>query len=170
MRDFRDDVADYVRAKVPKGSPLLDLGAGYGDMAKRVFRDYAVDGVEVWEPYIEQYYLRALYRKLDVADATTYDVPGDKYAAIFALEIVEHLTVERAQEWLAYLATKTPLLIVSVPYLYPQGAVHGNEWQRHSQDDLTEELFAARYPQMKKLQKHYLHAGFWGGVWVHERA
>lgn len=166
MIDFRHDIKDLVYANVPKGSKILDMGAGYGDMAKLLYKDYKVDGVEAWAPYIEQFNLTQIYSEIVVSDVLDFLPEPGKYSTIFALELVEHLNIKDAHSWLLELVQRTDQLIVSVPYLYPQGEVHGNKWQIHIQDDLTQSIFMDRYPFMYHYQNHYLHNGFYGGLFI----
>ena len=166
MTDIRHGIKDLINRNVPKGSSILDMGAGYGDMAKLLYKDYKVDGVEAWAPYIEEFKLTEIYNSIIVKDVLEYLPEPGNYSTILALELVEHLPVDQAHNWLQELLKRTNQLIVSVPYLYPQGEVHGNKWQIHIQDDLTEDIFKQRYPFMYHYQNHYLHAGFYGGLFI----
>ena len=47
---------------------ILDIGCGAGAYA-RMFPESKVTGVEIWQPYIEQYNLRHIYDELHVEDA-----------------------------------------------------------------------------------------------------
>jgi hypothetical protein len=40
---------------------------------------------------------------------------------------------------------------VGVPFLWPQDDYDGNPYEVHIQDDLTREIFAARYPDLEVL-------------------
>jgi len=44
-------------------------------------------------------------------------------------------------------------MIIAVPYLYRQGPMYGNQWEAHLQEDLTPELFDARYPGFRIIHR-----------------
>ena len=47
---------------------MLDIGCGSGTYAK-MFPDAHWTGVEVWEPYVEEFNLKDLYQQLILSDA-----------------------------------------------------------------------------------------------------
>ena len=54
---------------------------------------------------------------------------------------------------LEYAKKHADLVVVGVPFLWPQGKCYGNDWEEHVQDDLTHELFMERYPGFELFMK-----------------
>ena len=92
---------------------VLDYGCGSGTYA-RMFPDIKWDGVEVWEPYVEQYGLNDLYATIDTSDARECTFIGDWDVAI-AGDVLEHMTADEAKTLLAKLQRQTQYVIVSIP-------------------------------------------------------
>ena len=115
----------------------LDVGAGSGTYAK-LFPDITWDGVEAWEPYIEQFGLGDLYRNLAVADARDWQL-DDCWSVAIAGDVLEHMTVEEARALLTKLRKHAEYVIVSIPIgHYPQDEYEGNPYERHVKDDWTD--------------------------------
>ena len=76
----------------------LDIGCGSGTYAK-LFPETMWHGVEVWEPYFEQFNLRELYwLGCEQADARTWDRSGNEYYDVaIAGDVLEHMTAEEAK-------------------------------------------------------------------------
>jgi hypothetical protein len=148
-------VRDLVNAtRDPAEALLLDVGAGQGKY-KHLLPEFTLDACEAWESYVDEWNLRFHYHKVFVCDyldliqsiawrELRYDVVimGDvlEHMRCIDAQLAIHLTLQRASE-----------VIVVVPYLYPQHAEHGNEYQRHLQPDLTPEIMATRYPQLELI-------------------
>lgn len=138
-------VCDWVRDNFPKESKILDVGACNG-LWKRLLREYTMDAVEIFPPNIVWL---GDYR--DIYNMDIYDFTYDWYDLIIFGDVIEHMSVERAQKVLEYAKKRCKDLIVAVPFLYRQGAIYGNPWEVHVQDDLTAELVAERYPMLEVL-------------------
>jgi len=61
----------WAMSKIPEPKTALDIGCGEGTYAK-LFPKLAFTGVEIWEPYVEQYALQALYPNLILQDAREF--------------------------------------------------------------------------------------------------
>ncbi|MBR2697509.1 MAG: hypothetical protein IKE76_02880 [Clostridia bacterium] len=137
----KQDVCRWVRENFPDSSTVLDVGACDGNW-RRLLPEYrAMDAVEVFGmnlPRLQGY--RRVYHT-DICDFRY-----EWYDLIIFGDIIEHLTVEQAQAVLAYAKPRCRDLIIAVPFLYRQGAIYGNPWEVHKQDDLTPELFEERFP------------------------
>lgn len=138
-------VCDWVRDNFPKDSKILDVGACNG-LWKRLLREYTMDAVEIFPPNVVWL---GDYR--DIYNMDIYDFTYDWYDLIIFGDVIEHMSVERAQKVLEYAKKRCKDLIVAVPFLYKQGAIYGNPWEVHVQDDLTAELVAERYPMLEVL-------------------
>lgn len=143
----KDVVCAWVRDNFPKDSKILDVGACNG-LWKRLLREYTMDAVEIFQPNIVWL---GDYR--EVYNVDIYDFTYDWYDLIIFGDVIEHMSVERAQKVLEYASKRCKDLIVAVPFLYKQGAIYGNKWEIHIQDDLTAELVAERYPMLEVLHE-----------------
>ena len=132
----------------------LDVGVGSGEggklLAEEGFELENVHGLEIYAPYIVQF-----AKDLEYGTIISGKVDGDVrefirfntfvYDLVLMGDVLEHLTVVEASKVLKHFAHHSRLLLVSVPWHYPQGAVGGNEFEAHQQDDLTLELMQLRY-------------------------
>lgn len=137
----KDEVCAWIRAHFPPDARVLDVGACDG-IWQRLLPEYAnMDAVEAFAPNLAR--LRG-YRSVFHADIRGFEF--EPYDLIIFGDVIEHLAVEEAQAVLEYARPRCRDMIVAVPWLYEQGAIYGNPYEVHIQDDLTPELFEARYP------------------------
>ena len=114
--------------------------------------DYlAMDAVEAWQPNIHYHNLAEKYRHV-------YGVEMEKsayhwYDLIIFGDVIEHMDVPTAQRVLKYAYTRCKDMIIGIPYRWRQDALYGNPYERHIQDDLTDEVFQERYPENELLLK-----------------
>jgi hypothetical protein len=137
-------MAWWIKGRFPLGSTCLDVGACDGNWYN-LLGDYLVmDAVEIYQPSIDYHHLDEKYRKVyctDIADFTY-----DWYDLIIFGDVIEHMTVEKAQKALEYAKPRCHNMLIAVPFLFRQGPIYGNQWEAHLQEDLTPELFDRRYP------------------------
>ena len=145
----KDQIIDWIQRKFDKGATCLDVGAGDGKWSGLLGNYLVMDACEIYLPNIWENNLERKYR--NVYNADIYDLRYGYYDLIIFGDVIEHMGVRRAQAVIEYALPRCKDLIVAVPYLYAQGKLYGNEYERHVQDDLTPEIFAARYPQLKIL-------------------
>lgn len=137
----KPEICAWVRKHFPRSSTILDVGACDGKW-RRLLPEYPnMDAVEAFEPNLK--HLQG-YRL--VFHANIHDLKYEDYDLIILGDILEHLTVDEAREVLDYAAPRCRDMIIAVPFLYEQGAIYGNPYEVHIQDDLTPELFEQRYP------------------------
>lgn len=134
---------------------ILDVGAGWGKY-REVLPEYRlVDAAEVWEPTVEGEDLRRRYRAVyqgDIADICRgWEARGGAghWEVAILGDVLEHLTPTNAGLVLRVLGRQCEAILVVVPYRYAQGEEDGNPYQAHVQDDLTPELMASRYPDLR---------------------
>jgi glycosyltransferase involved in cell wall biosynthesis len=121
-----------------KHEKMLDIGCGCGTYAK-LFPDTEWTGVEVWEPYVEKYDLKTLYKNFYIEDARTWTTT-EHYDIAFAGDVLEHMTASEARQMLDKLRDCADTVIVSIPIgKWPQGTVEGNPYETHIKDDWTDE-------------------------------
>lgn len=150
---FKKEVKEYLESKFDRDTTILDVGAGCGTYYE-LLKDYfsEIDAVEVFKPNIESYALMDKYKKVYNADIK--DFKYFRYGIIIFGDVIEHLTVEEAQEVLKYAYDKCDEMIVAVPYLLKQGIEENNVYEIHKQADLTDEIVKERYPMLKLLYKN----------------
>lgn len=134
-------VCAWVREHFPLNSTVLDVGACDGKWKKLLPEYRDMDAVEAFAPNLKNL---GAYRNVFHTDIRSFGY--DWYDLIIFGDILEHLTVAQAQEMLDYAKPRCRDMIIAVPFLYKQGAIHGNPYEVHIQDDLTAELFEKRYP------------------------
>lgn len=119
----------------------LDVGCGSGTYAK-LFPNVRWSGVEIWEPYIEQYGLKDLYYEVGRSDIRTW-VPAEcdpRWDVAIAGDVLEHMSKEDAIATLDKLRQFASYVIVSIPLgHYPQDEYEGNPYERHVKDDWSDE-------------------------------
>lgn len=149
----KDVITKWVRDHFDQSATILDVGACDGKWQK-LLPEYAMDAVEIWESYCRR--IKPIYRNVfhcDVADLTY-----EYYDLIIFGDVIEHMSVEKAQRVLEYAYDRCRDMIVAVPYMYAQGELDGNPWQAHEQPDLTAIVMSRRYPMLKVL--HDTGAGY----------
>ena len=143
----KTEICHWIRKHFPKDAKILDVGACDGKWKKLLTEYENMVAVEAWEPHCKE--LKDLYKRVVNKDIGAYNYT--KQDLIIFGDVLEHMSVKKAQQVLAYAEKKCTDLIVAVPFLLKQGAKDGNPWEIHIQDDLTAELMAERYPQLEIL-------------------
>jgi hypothetical protein len=143
-------VREMISMTYPVDTRILDVGAGQGKYRILLPEYHYVYAVEVFEQYVHDNNLKALYHRVytqdirEFVDAYGYSLLTDMVVVMG--DVLEHLTCEDAQHVLEQLQRYVTEIIVVVPYEYPQDEEDGNVHQRHLQDDLTVESMARDYP------------------------
>lgn len=139
-------VCKWICEHFPTSATVLDVGACDG-LWRYLLEGYRnMDAVEIFEPNLKQ--LRN-YRKVFHADIRSFTY--DHYDLVIFGDVIEHMPVEDAQRVLEYARPRCTDMVVAVPFQYRQGAIYGNPWEVHIQDDLTPEIFRERYPGLEIL-------------------
>lgn len=150
---YDQQIADLFSRAVPATARILDVGAGSGKYGHMLGKGWDVDAVEIHGPNIEQFGLRELYRDVYETDVRDFLLSPagliDNYDVVILGDVLEHLSVRDAQDLLRRL--DHACVLVAVPFNYEQGAVGGNEHERHQQPDLTPQSFDERYPGFRCL-------------------
>lgn len=138
------EVVEWVKQRFPKGSICLDVGACDGKWFNLLGDYLKMDCVEIFKPNVYEHDLMNKYEKVFVNDVANFRYAW--YDLIIFGDVLEHMPVEKAQAVLKYAEPRCNDLIIGIPFLYTQGAIYGNPWEEHIQNDLTPEIFDERYP------------------------
>lgn len=141
----------WIRGRFQKGSTCLDVGACDGNWFNRLSDYLVMDAVEIWMPNIERNHLESKYRKVFCGDVA--ELAYGDYDIILFGDVIEHMTVEQAQQAIGYAKEHCREILVAVPFLYRQGPMYGNPWEAHLQEDLTPDSFAERYPAFRLIYR-----------------
>lgn len=139
----KKEVIKWIKTHLQQGDTCLDVGACDGKWHYLLGNYLKMDAVEAFEPNIEKHHLENLYEQVFACDV--YDLEYDYYDCIIFGDVIEHMTVERAQYVLDYAKDRCKYMIVAVPYEYEQDELYGNKYEIHIQDDLTHKNFLERY-------------------------
>lgn len=135
---------------------ILDVGPGSGSYGIKL-RDYfkQIDACEIYEPYVSQFVLKGIYNRVYVQDIVHFDY--NRYDYIILGDVLEHLSVDQAQNLISDISDHRNYCMVAIPYEMEQDDVGGNIYERHLQPDLTHDIFLKRYPQMRLLFKNEIY-------------
>lgn len=145
----KDEVVKWVKERFKKGATCLDVGACDGKWYDLLGDYLAMDAVEIFLPNIDKHELRKKYRMVYGVDIE--HLPYKWYDLIIFGDVIEHMSVEKAQKVLRYAYPRCEDMVVAVPFLYTQGEIYGNPWEVHIQNDLTVENFSERYKGFEML-------------------
>lgn len=139
------EVIEYIMSLAP--ASILDVGACDGKwsmMLTAAGYKGRLDACEIYRPNASQ--ILGLYDNVFVGDIAHYRYASETYDVILFGDVIEHMDPSAAYMALMYARYHTRQdVIIGVPFLYPQGEIYGNPYERHIQDDLTPEVFEERY-------------------------
>lgn len=142
-------IVRWVKDHFPKGATCLDVGACDGKWYDLLGDYLKMDACEAFQPNIQRWELAKKYNKVYWGDIAFMDYKH--YDLIIFGDVIEHMSIGKAQKVLEYAKDRCDDLIIAVPYEYPQGEIYGNPYEVHIQDDLTPEIFDKRYPNYESL-------------------
>ena len=144
---------DWIIENTPKTGACLDVGACDGVWGRQL-RERGhfekLDAVEVFEPNIDGHNLRSIYDTVYPEDIRTFKYKT-KYDLVILGDVLEHMTVEQAQAVLKNARRHASRILAAVPFMYRQGAIYGNPYEKHIQDDLTRQNVRERFPELTPL-------------------
>jgi hypothetical protein len=143
-----------------KPKTVLDVGPGcgtywavlnkkYGDWLGGNAKDWVdytgerphMMAVEAYYPYVTKYSLKDKYDEVAIADIRyfNWDMLSEKDLVIFG-DILEHLTEKEAKSMFFEATLVAKNIIISLPIIhFPQGAIDGNPFEIHKEEDWTHE-------------------------------
>jgi hypothetical protein len=147
---MKDAIKQHFLKNIPSNLKILDAGAGCGTYSKLLKADFPnMDGIEIFSTYNDMFDLKSQYNNLFIQNVLDFDITPYDY--IILGDIIEHMKVVEARNFLDKIESMDKICLVGVPYNFPQEAEFGNEYEKHLQPDLTEDLFLERYPNMTLL-------------------
>ncbi len=151
---FDAKMRNWVLANFHPGANILDVGPGRGKFSL-LLPDYnrQMDCVEIFEPFIEKYNLRALYRNVILGNIMEFAFRPDEYELIILGDVLEHLAPDEAGMLIERIRQSGAAALVSVPFMHKQGIIEDNPYEIHKQPDLSPERMKTLYPDLEVLIK-----------------
>lgn len=145
----KDKVVAWIKENIKEGASCLDVGACDGLWFNLLGDHLKMDACEAWYPNVKNYKLAEKYRR--VIPVPINQFLYHPYKLVIFGDVIEHMEISEAVEVLAYAKDNADVILVAVPFLYPQGAIYGNPYEVHKQPDLTHDIFMKRYPGFEPL-------------------
>lgn len=149
INDGKDTIVKWAKKVFNPYSTALDVGACDGKWHSLLGDHFTMDAVEIYQPNITKHKLKRKYRQVFNLDIC--DLEYRWYDLIIFGDVIEHLSVPDAQMVLRYAYPRCRDMIIAVPYLWSQDEIYGNQWEKHIQNDLTDEVFSIRYPWFERI-------------------
>jgi SAM-dependent methyltransferase len=169
----KSEAIEFIQKHTTPESKILDVGPGvgtYADYLKPL--GYHIDGLEIYDGYVDAYNLKEKYKNIYIGDIVTYDISD--YDFVIIGDVLEHLTIEDSHNVLS----RCKNVLVAVPYICPQGGVdfyHNehhliNPYEAHQQSDLTPLEMLTRYPDLGLVWSNHLYGYYsnikWNGYYA----
>jgi hypothetical protein len=120
----KDFIKEWFKAHSFKS--VLDVGPGWATYSKLLRTEGVLwNGVEIHEPYIEEFDLKSHYDKIFVSDIVDFKYQ-QKYDVIIFGDIIEHISKEEAKRVLLYARSHSNYIIISIPLDEETGAPNDN--------------------------------------------
>jgi len=145
---YKEEVYKHITATVTPDAKLLDVGPGAGKYGAGL-RHLDVDAVEIYEPYVDRFELKQIYKNVYCDDILSFN--WSSYDYIILGDVLEHIELSKAQKLISDITRLGKKCLVAVPYMFEQGEWEGNTYETHLQPDLTPENMLIRYPELKFL-------------------
>jgi hypothetical protein len=132
---LRKETLALIRQRHPPGtSKILDVGPGVGTYAK-CLPEYTLDCDEIFEPYVEKYKLEEQYRTVFTHDVSNFPFLQYNYDLVIMGDVLEHITLARAQLTLDRIRKAGAEVVVVIPYRANRHGErpHGNRHEEHVQ-------------------------------------
>ncbi|PKL66229.1 MAG: hypothetical protein CVV28_11855 [Methanobacteriales archaeon HGW-Methanobacteriales-1] len=148
-------VLKYVLENVKKDATILDVGFGAGAYGKllRSFYYLNIDGLDIYDSYIEEMGLNKIYDNIYIENMLDFDF--EYYDLIIMGDVLEHMDLEPAKKLVSSIIEedKCGRMVISVPYHYEQDELYGNSYEKHLQPEMDEKYMGEHYPYLKLINK-----------------
>jgi len=150
---FKEETMKFILDKYTPSRTILDIGCGCGTYSDLICSTHKnIDGIEIFEPYVNMFGLKEKYRNLFVENAITFDY---KYYDLMLLgDVLEHISESDGIALIERIYDKCEDMMIAVP-IGPQGVHYDNIYEIHLQDNLTNENFLAKYKGFKVFCLRY---------------
>ena len=136
-------------------SIVLDVWPWAWKVQRLIWYDCSsIDCVEVYEPYINQFWLRQKYNTVFLQNIETF-TDFRFYDVVVLWDVLEHLEVASAQTLIEKISQHCKAVYVQIPYNCKQWEWEWNPYEEHKQDDLTHEVFMDRYPWFELIARDW---------------
>lgn len=97
-------------------------------------------GIEIWEPYIEEYNLNSFYDNIIISDAAEVDYESlGQFDVAFVGDVLEHMSKESALKVIEGLQKICRFIFISIPIVYyPSEEYDHNPYLRHIKPDWSD--------------------------------
>ena len=124
-------------------SNILDVGCGAGtyyNYFNSVLPGATWTGIEIWEPYVEEFKLASIYNNLIIADAGSIDYQSlGTFDVAFCGDVLEHMEEASAIKVVQELCKISKFVLISIPIVhYPCTEYEHNPYLRHVKDDWSD--------------------------------
>ncbi len=137
IRENDADVVAFVQENNIK--TVLDVGAGRGTYGT-LLRPHVerIDAVEIWEPYVDQFGLKAIYDTVVIDDIRNFPIAAGRHWDLVVFgDVLEHMSADESQSVWTHASYVSRFGLISVPIVHwPQGAEFGNPHEIHVQEHL----------------------------------
>lgn len=140
---------------------ILDMGPGKGTYYDLLGPTYYWSCVEIWHPAVEA--LRGKYRYIYEMDIRDF-VYKEYYDLVIFGDVLEHIPLKDAQKCVKKAKQNADSILIAFPYDLEQGAIYGNEAERHIQYNSTIEQFEKNYPGFERVyytEEHQYGYHYW---------
>lgn len=133
FRSGHDHYLNTLRRELTGMEQVLELGCGSHSPLVQMGGDFALDGVDLFEPALGAARHTGRYRQLFRQDVTALDFADKSYDAVCALDLIEHLRRDKGEsllEEMARIARRKVILFTPNGFLVQEG-YDNNLWQVH---------------------------------------
>lgn len=145
---YKSEVFQHIKDTLLLTDKILDVGPGEGKYGRALI-NYNIDAIEIYQPYIEQFNLKSIYKNVYLGNILHFD--WKVYDYIILGDVLEHISIDEAKKLIKDITNNKIKCLVAVPYMYPQGECYGNVYETHLQPDLTLNTMKERYSELNIL-------------------
>jgi hypothetical protein len=154
-------IGQWIREVYPE--TVLDVGPGQGSFfyLMRGIMDSSVHltAVEIWEPYIYNYTLREKYQVVindDVRNLNDFN-----YDLVILGDVIEHMSEEEAIKLWDKISKQARYAVIALPIVhYPQGAIDGNPYEVHVEENWSTEKVLEKFSHIIKHESYDITGAF----------
>ena len=148
---FKIETVNHLKEKFDSTSTILDVGPGAGYYSNQLREFFPkMYGIEIFEPYIQNYNLTNKYEDVWVGNILDYDF--EWYDIILLGDVLEHIDEVEAINLVKRIYNKCGEMVIAIPFNAPQGTWGGNVYETHLQPTLTHETFMEKYEGFRPLE------------------